>query len=103
MIIDPLDGAIRDAAVGDSAFPWRRHAASLQWFADVAAGGVYMSATSWVKTSHRTIGKASAGAYVNYIESGVAPSRYNGANLSRLSAVRKKYDPARILYSGLNI
>lgn len=102
VIVDPLDGAIRDLAPGDSAFPWRRHAASLQWFTDVPAGASYTSATSWVTSAHRTIGKASAGAYVNYIESGVAPSRFYAANLSRLSTVRMKYDPARTLYSGLS-
>lgn len=103
VIIDPLDGAIGDVGPGDSAFPWRRHAASLQWFTDVAPGGSYTSATSWVRGAHSTVGRASVGAYVNYIESGVSPSRYYGANLSRLATVRKKYDPARTLYSGLTM
>lgn len=80
-IVDPLDGAIRDVAPGDSAFPWRRHAAS----------------------AHKAIGQASVGAYVNYIESGVASSRYYATNLSRLGGVRKKYDLARTLYAGLTI
>lgn len=103
VIIDPLDGAIGDVTPGATAFPWRTHAASLQWFTDVVPGGSYTSATSWVASAHRTIGTASAGAYVNYIESGVAPARYFGANLPRLRTIRKKYDPARILYSGVDI
>lgn len=103
VIIDPLDGAISGVAAGATAFPWRTHAASLQWFTDVAPGASYLSPTSWVKSAHSTIGAASAGAYVNYIESGVAPSRYFGANLPRLRSVRTKYDPARTMYSGLDI
>lgn len=103
VIIDPLDGAIADVAAGATAFPWRAHAASLQWFTDVAPGGSYSSATSWVSSAHRTIGASSVGAYVNYIESGVAPARYYGGNLPRLRAIRAKYDPARTLYSGLDI
>lgn len=103
VIIDPLDGAIGDIAAGATAFPWRTHAASLQWFTDIPPGGSYSSATSWVASAHSTIGRASSGAYVNYIEAGVAPSRYFGANLTRLRTIRQKYDPARILYSGLDI
>ena len=30
------------------------------------------------------------------------PGRYFGQNLSRLSAVRQKVDPGRIMFSGLN-
>ncbi|WP_207838509.1 FAD-dependent oxidoreductase [Williamsia soli] len=103
VIIDPLDGAIADVAASGTAFPWRSHAASLQWFTDVVPGGSYSSATSWVSSAHRTIGKASAGAYVNYLEAGVAPARYFGGNLPRLRTIRTKYDPARILYSGVDI
>ncbi|MBA4021007.1 MAG: FAD-linked oxidoreductase [Gordonia sp.] len=103
VIIDPLDGAIADIPAGGTAFPWRAHAASLQWFTDVAPGGSYSSATSWVSSAHRTVGKDSAGAYVNYLEAGVAPARYFGANLPRLRTIRAKYDPARTLYSGVDI
>jgi hypothetical protein len=39
---------------------------------------------------------------VNYVEVNQPPSRYFGPNLSRLSAVRQKYDPGRVLFSGLN-
>jgi hypothetical protein len=103
VIIDSLDGAVAGVATGASAFPWRAHAASLQWFTDVAPGGSFTSATSWVKSAHSTIGTASVGAYVNYIESGVAPSRYFGTNLPRLRTIRAKYDPARTMYSGLDL
>ncbi|EUA54159.1 berberine and berberine like family protein [Mycobacterium intracellulare 1956] len=39
---------------------------------------------------------------MNYIEAGQSPARYFGPNLSRLSAVRQKYDPGRVMFSGLN-
>jgi hypothetical protein len=39
---------------------------------------------------------------VNYLEANQPASRYFGANLSRLTAVRQKYDPGRIMFPGLN-
>ncbi len=42
------------------------------------------------------------GGYVNYLEANQPASRYFGANLARLTAVRQKYDPGRIMFPGLN-
>ena len=39
---------------------------------------------------------------MNYVEAGQPPSRYFGPNLSKLSGVRQKYDPNRVMFSGLN-
>ena len=39
---------------------------------------------------------------MNYLEANAAPSRYFGSNLSRLTTVRQKYDPNRVMFSGLN-
>jgi Berberine and berberine like len=36
-------------------------------------------------------------------EANSSPSRYFGPNLSQLTTVRQKYDPNRVMYSGLNI
>ena len=36
------------------------------------------------------------------LEANQSPARYFGPNLSRLSAVRQKYDPGRVMFSGLN-
>jgi hypothetical protein len=44
----------------------------------------------------------SVGGYVNYLEANTPASRYFGANVSRLSAVRQKYDPGQLMFSGLN-
>jgi hypothetical protein len=44
----------------------------------------------------------SAGGYVNYLEANQPASRYFGANLPRLTAIRQKYDPGRIMFSSLN-
>ena len=44
----------------------------------------------------------SAGGYVNYLEANTPASRFFGSNLSRMSAVRQKYDPNGIMFSGLN-
>jgi hypothetical protein len=43
----------------------------------------------------------SSGGYVNYLEANTSPARYFGSNLSRLTSVRQKYDPNRIMFSGL--
>ena len=32
-----------------------------------------------------------------------APSRYFGDNLSRLNAIRQKYDPDGLMYSGIKL
>jgi hypothetical protein len=45
----------------------------------------------------------SVGGYVNYLEAGQPPARYFGPNLSKLSAVRQKYDPNRVMFSGMSI
>ncbi|GGF43067.1 FAD-binding oxidoreductase [Williamsia phyllosphaerae] len=99
VIIDPIDGAVGSVRPGASAFPWRRHLAIVQWFVDVAPGGSYESATSWIADAHEAVRPASAGAYVNYVEPGDEPSRYFGANLPRLRATRAFYDPTRVVRS----
>jgi hypothetical protein len=42
------------------------------------------------------------GGYINYLEANAAPARYFGANLPRLTTVRQKYDPNRLMFSGLD-
>ena len=43
----------------------------------------------------------SVGRYVNYAEPDTPPSRYFGTNLDRLVAVRRKYDPAGLMYAAV--
>jgi hypothetical protein len=99
-IMHALDGALATVAPGATAFPWRRQSALVQWY--VETSGSPSAATSWLNTAHQAVQPYSVGGYVNYLEANQSPSRYFGANLSRLSAVRQKYDPGRIMFSSLN-
>ncbi|OBB64117.1 FAD-binding oxidoreductase [Mycobacterium sp. 852014-50255_SCH5639931] len=99
-IMHALDGALADVAPGATAFPWRRQYALVQWYVET---GDAAAATNWLNTAHQAVGPYSVGGYVNYIEANQPASRYFSSNLSRLTAVRQKYDPSRIMFSGLNI
>lgn len=99
-IMHTLDGALATVAPGATAFPWRRHSALVQWY--VEPSGSPSTAVSWINTAHQAVQPYSVGSYVNYVEASQQPSRYFGPNLPRLSAVRQKYDPGRVMFSGLN-
>ncbi len=99
-IMHALDGALASVAPGATAFPWRRQYALVQWY--VETSGDPAAATSWLNTAHQAVQPYSVGGYVNYLEANQPASRYFGPNLARLSAVRQKYDPGRIMFSGLN-
>ncbi|GAA4536061.1 FAD-dependent oxidoreductase [Mycobacterium paraffinicum] len=99
-IMHALDGALADVAPGATAFPWRRQYALVQWYVET---GDAAAATNWLNTAHQAVQPYSVGGYVNYIEANQPASRYFSSNLSRLTAVRQKYDPSRIMFSGLNI
>ncbi len=98
-IMHALDGALATVAPGATAFPWRRQSALVQWYVET---GDPAAATNWLNTAHQAVQPYSVGGYVNYIEANQPPSRYFGPNLSQLSAVRQKYDPGRVMFSGLN-
>ena len=99
-IMHALDGALASVAPGATAFPWRQQSSLVQWY--VETSGDPSAATSWLNTAHQAVQPYSVGGYVNYIEANQPASRYFGPNLSRLSAVRQKYDPGRVMFSGLN-
>ena len=98
-IMHALDGALASVAPGATAFPWRQQSVLVQWYVET---GDPAAATSWLNTAHQAVQQYSVGGYVNYLEANQPPSRYFGPNLSRLAAVRQKYDPGRIMFSGLN-
>ncbi|GJO09368.1 oxidoreductase [Mycobacterium marinum] len=100
-IMHALDGALATVAPGATAFPWRRQSALVQWY--VETPGSPAAASGWLNTAHQAVQPYSAGGYVNYLEANQPASRYFGPNLSRLSAVRQKYDPGRVMFSGLNL
>ncbi len=101
VIMHALDGALATVAPGATAFPWRRQSALVQWY--VENSGSPSTAVNWLKTAHQAVQPYSVGGYVNYLEAGQPPARYFGSNLSKLSAVRQKYDPNRVMFSGMNI
>jgi hypothetical protein len=98
-VIESLSGAVGDVGPGDTAFPWRRQAACIQWYTEAAA---VEAGSEWVATAHRAVQQNSVGGYVNYLEPDTSAARYFGGNLTRLAAVRQKYDPDQAMYSGLS-
>ena len=100
VIMHALDGALATVAPGATAFPWRRQSALVQWY--VENNGSPSAAVNWLKTAHQAVQRYSVGGYVNYLEAGQPPARYFGSNLAKLSAVRQKYDPNRVMFSGMN-
>lgn len=100
-IIDTLSGAVADADPGASAFPWRRQAAVVQWYAETPNAAQVGTANQWVSTAHQVVQPFSVGGYVNYLEPNTQAARYFGSNLARLSAIRQQFDPNQVMYSGL--
>lgn len=103
-ILDPLSGVLSRRGTADSAFPWRDHAASVQWYVGVGSASAYASAFAWINQAHQQVrSSSSSGGYVNYLETGQPAARYYGPNLTRLASVRALYDPQRRIYSGLRV
>jgi FAD/FMN-containing dehydrogenase len=100
-IMHALDGALADVPTGASAFPWRRQSSLVQWY--VETPGDPSGALGWLGAAHRAVQPYSAGGYANYLEANQPVSRYFGPNLAQLSAVRQKYDPGRVMFSGLPV
>jgi hypothetical protein len=100
-IMHALDGALADVPAGGAAFPWRRQSSLVQWY--VETPGDPSGAVGWLNTAHRAVQPYSVGGYVNYLEANQPASRYFGPNLSRLSAVRQKYDTGRVMFSGMPV
>jgi hypothetical protein len=61
------------------------------------------SANQWLASAHEAVQAISVGGHVNYVEPDRAASRYFGDNLVRLNAIRQKYDPGGLMYSGLKL
>ena len=100
VIIDTLGGAVGDVDPAGTAFPWRKQSAVAQWY--VETSGQTSTATGWVSAAHQAVQPYSVGGYVNYLEPGTPAARYFGPNLPRLTSVRAKYDPNKVMFSGLD-
>jgi hypothetical protein len=96
-VVESLSGAVDDIDPAGSAFPWRRQAASVQWYTEAASD----AASGWLTAAHRALGSASVGGYINYPETGDPLSRYLGPNLQRFNTIRQQYDPDRLMRSGI--
>ncbi len=100
-VIESLSGAVNDVDPGGTAFPWRRQAASIQWYSEPSPPNTVEVGDAWLVAAHQAMGANSVGGYVNYVELGSTASRYFGGNLSQLNAVRQQYDPGGLMYSGI--
>jgi FAD/FMN-containing dehydrogenase len=101
-IIESLSGAEGDVDSGDTAFPWRRQAASVQWYAETPSPASVDAANEWLARAHEAVQANSVGGYVNYVERDTPAARYFGGNLVRLNAIRQRYDPDGLMYSGMS-
>ncbi len=96
---DSLGGAVGDAHVGDTAFPWRTALADVQY----TAAWRYADATKdpapyngYVQRQRSALEPwLGNSAYVNYADATLKdyPTAYWGPNLTRLREVKKTYDP----------
>jgi hypothetical protein len=97
-LLDPLTGAVSDPATSATAFPWRDHIASVQWY---VGGSDYTSAQTWIAQAHRDLAHVSSGGYVNYLEPSLPADRYFDTNTNRLAQVCRTYDPSHRIHTGL--
>ena len=77
-------------------------AACVQWYAETPSPATVASTIQWLAGAHEAVRANSAGGYVNYVEPDTVASRYYGGNLARLSAIRQKFDPDGLMYSGMS-
>ena len=92
--MDNMGGAIAAVGVGDTAFAHRAALFDVQfetyWTDDADEAANH----AWVKSARAALAPYSDGAYVNYIDADVSDvGTYYGGNLSRLSSVKRSYDP----------
>ncbi|MBC6446272.1 FAD-binding oxidoreductase [Actinokineospora xionganensis] len=98
ILLDSLGGAVNAVKPADTAFPHRDALATVQIYQKAAPDG-QEAAVRAVAEVRDGVGKLGArGGYVNYIEAAMPDwgVLYYDANLSRLRAVARRYDPDRI-------
>lgn len=102
-LIGPLTGMTQAVTATATAFPYRSHAALIQWFCPIPTNSTtaYSAARSWIDYAHGKVAGMSAGGFVNYVEPGRTSSSYFGPNLTRLRSVKAAYDPANRLKGSL--
>lgn len=96
-VLDPLTGAVQDVKADATAFPYRSHVASVQWY----TGSTSPSARRWLTQAHSDVARVTAGRYVNYVEAGTKVADYLGGNAARYAQLRRQRDPKSTLVTSL--
>jgi FAD/FMN-containing dehydrogenase len=99
-VIESLSGAVMDLDPSDTAFLWRRQAACIQWYTEPAPAEID-TANRWLTSAHAAVQAYAVGRYVNYVEPDTPAALYFGSNLERLVAIRRKCDPAGLMYPSM--
>ncbi len=99
--IEPIDGAIRDTAPGATAFPWRSHAAAVEWI--VRTPDPPAEAHRWIGSANRALGPHSAGGYLNHVQPGDTVDRCFAHNRAQVQIMRRALDPERRLRWGIDV
>ncbi|MFG1911135.1 FAD-binding protein [Kribbella sp. NPDC048928] len=94
-ILDPLGGQAAKQPDGGSSWPWRSALGVIQWYSSAQNSG----AKTFIANGHSAVRAASAGGYVNYLESGRAVSSYYGGSAAKLHAAKQKYDPTNFFHT----
>ncbi|MEU8900274.1 FAD-binding oxidoreductase [Nocardia sp. NPDC048505] len=100
LLVEPLDGAVQTVAPDATVFPWRRHAAALEWI--VKQPESPDEALAWMIGAHHLLGRCSTGANFNHVEPADTLARCFAGNLERLRALRRSVDPDHRLRWGLD-
>lgn len=92
-ILDPLDGRVHDLSREDTAFPWRAHTATVQWYLGLrdSSAGTWSAAADVVDAAHRALGTRSSGGYLNYLERGRPLRDYLAGSTDRVVSLRSRY------------
>jgi FAD/FMN-containing dehydrogenase len=106
VLLDAYGGAVNRVPPAATAFVHRRELFSCQYFSAWSSPAADASSRAWIQGLRtRMRPYASGAAYQNYID----PARsdwkraYYGANLGRLVAVKRKYDPDNVLRFGQSV
>ncbi|MFF0345661.1 FAD-binding protein [Kribbella sp. NPDC004875] len=94
-ILDPLGGQAAKQPAGGSVWPWRGALAVIQWYSSSQG----KSAQTFISNGHRAVRSASAGGYVNYLETGRAVASYYGGSVAKLQSAKRKYDPGNFFHT----